>query len=271
MGRSLSSIRAELRLFASLTNTLNDSVGVSVNHPNLNNKPTITSGLGSNQANRGWQSLNRSLANGAVEDLDLYDLASVDIGAGVGRDGVGQTIILQEIVAIAIINTNAITAAGELEIQPSAENGWTPIGSHTQANGASLKGQGVLFKAQYADTAFEVTDGASHRVKFTATGGSVTYSIYILGRSDTDESSSSSSSSISTSGSSSSQSTSSSSPSSSSWSSSSSSSSSSISTSSSSISTSSSSSSSSTSTSSQSSSSTSSSSVSTSSSSSSSS
>lgn len=263
MVRSISNTRMQLTLVTTLQNTLDDGNVVSVKHPNLSYNPQITNGLGANQANRGWQVISRTLENGSSEDIDIYDLAGIDIGAGAGNDGVGQAVVYEEIVGIAILNNNPVTSSAELEFQPSTQNGWTPIGIHTKALGGSLKGQGLAFKSQLADTAFEVDDGSSHRIKFTANGGSVDYSIYLLPRSDTEESSSSSSSSVSTSSQSTSVSTSSSSQSESSWSSSSSSSSSSISTSSSSISTSSSSSSSSTSTSSQSSSSSSSSSVST--------
>ncbi len=221
MVRSLSGTKIELKLFSSLQNTLNDGNVVSVNHPKLNYRPSISSGVGPNQANRGWQSINRTLQNGANEDIDFYDLVTIDIGAGVGKDGVGLDVSPnEEIVAFAIVNNNAIGAAGQLEIQPTAAAGWDPIGIHTQALGGALRGQGLYSKAQPADTGFVVTNGASHRVRFTAYGGDVTYSIYLLSRSDIEESSSSSSSSQSTSSSSQSVSESSSSQSSSSWSSS---------------------------------------------------
>jgi hypothetical protein len=248
MVRSLSSIRAQVRLSAVVTNSLTDSSDVVVTHPALNYNPTITDGLDANQANRGWQSLSRTLENGAMEDIDIYDMGGLDIGAGAGNDGLGQALINEEIVGIVIVNESVVGSAAQLEIQPSTEQGWTPIGTHTVANGGALRGQGLLAKIQVADTAFVVTDGSNHRIRFKAVGDAITYSIYLLPRSDSEVSSSSSSSSISISTSSSSQSTSSSSQSESSFSSSSSSSPSSISTSSSSVSTSS---SSSTSTSSQ--------------------
>lgn len=221
MTRSLSSMKVELKLFASLQNLLTDSNVVSVNHPNLNYKPTLSSGVDASQANRGWQSKTRTLQNGVSEDIDLYDLGAIDIGAGLGNDGVGQAVEPnEEIVAVAIVNDNAVTADGMLEIEPSSTNGWTSIGTHTNTTKGALRGQGVLFKCQIANTGFEVTDGSSHRIKLTAYGGSVSYSIYLMARSDVDQSSSSTSSSQSTSSSSQSVSTSSSSPSSSSWSSS---------------------------------------------------
>ena len=184
---------------ATVQNTLDDGRATTVAHPLLNYAPSLSNGIGPNQANRGWQSTNRPLANGANETLDLYDFAGVDLGAGAGLDGVGQAVVHEEIVAIAIVNENAIGAAGQLEIRPGPGNGWSPIGIHTVANGGALRGQGFLMKVQPADDGFDVTDAANHLIRFTSNGGALTYSIYLLARHDDDESSSSTSSSLSSS------------------------------------------------------------------------
>ncbi len=191
--RSLSSPKLNLKMSAIVTNTLDDASAVTVSQPNLAYSKTLTSGVSDSQANRGWQSLNRAIASGQQETLDLYDLAAVDIGADAGRDAVGQLVVFEEIVAIAIVNENLSTAAGQLEILPAASEGWTPIGSHTVANGGALYGQGVLLKCQVAEAGFDVAL-TSHRVTLRAVGGSVDYSIYLLARHDDEESSSSSSS-----------------------------------------------------------------------------
>jgi len=222
MPRSLSAIKLNVKLSATLRNLLDDAVYASVNHPGLNYSPTLDDGIGDNQANRSWQSLSRALNWNASETLDLYDLGAVDIGAGAGRDGLGQPIAFEDVVAIAIVNDNAVDETGQLEIIPAVANGWTPIGEHTVANGGALRGQGILLKAQIAEDGFDVEDGVSHQITLTAREGNVEYSIYLLTRHDDEESTSSSSWSSHNSSSSSSISTSSistSSPSSSSWSS----------------------------------------------------
>ena len=199
MVRSLSSPRLEVKLSASLLNTLADAASVSVGHPNLNHRTTLTNGIGNNQANRGWQRINRSLVSGGSEVLDLYDMVGVNIGAGAGLDGLGQAVDFEDVVAIVIVNNNAVTAAGQLEIDPDAFKGWTPIGTHTVATGGALRGQGIMVKANPAESGFDVDDGTSHRLRFTANGGAVTYSVYLLCRSDDEYSSSSSSLSVSSS------------------------------------------------------------------------
>lgn len=208
--RTLTGIILQVDLSATVQNTLEDAKITNVKHPSLSYRPTLSSGVNDNQANRGWQSESRSLGSGATETLDMYDVAGIDIGAGAGLDGVGQAVTYEEIVAIAILNENAIAAAGQLEIEPGAANGWTALGSHTAATGGALRGQGLFLKAQPAEAGLDVTDASNHTLKFTANGAALTYSIYILARHDDDESSSSSSSSSTSSQSSSSSSSSSS-------------------------------------------------------------
>jgi len=198
--RSLASLRANLRFSSSVRNTLDDDITVSVTHPNLNYNPSLSNGLGNNQANRGWQSTDRTLASGATETLDLYDMASIDIGAGAGLDGLGQSFSpCDNILGIVIVNENAITADGQLEISPDPSNGWTPIGTHTVATGGALRGQSMLAKFCPADDGFEVTDASNNMIRMTANGAAVTYSMYLIYRHDDEVSSSSISSSESSS------------------------------------------------------------------------
>ncbi len=194
MARSLSNLKLSVKMSATLTNTLLDSTSTQIGHPSLSYDPSLANGILAGQSNRSWQSLARSIAAGAQETLDLYDFDAVDIGSGSGRDGVGQIVANEEIVAIVIINNNAVGVAGSLEIVPAAGAGWSPIGSHTVANGGALLGQGLLLKAQPAEAGFDVSNEINHRITLRAVGGALTYSIYILSRHDDAESSSSSSS-----------------------------------------------------------------------------
>ena len=198
MARRLSSIRMRVTLSASLTNTLNDASTAAVSHPALNYSPSLDNGVSESQANRVWQSEGRSISAGGQETLDLYDFAAVDIGAGAGNDGVGLSITFEEIVAIAVLNANAVGAAGQLEILPASSEGWTALGTHTVANGGALYGQGLLFKSQPNTNGFDVT-AVLHRLTFRAVNGDVSYSLFLIARHDDEESSSSSSSSLSTS------------------------------------------------------------------------
>ena len=199
---SLTNAKITLKMSATLQNTLIGGEVVSVACPALNYSQTLEDGTTASQADRSWQGISRSIASGAQETIDLYDFTGINVGAGAGLDALGQELALEEIVAIVITNDNAVSAAGELEVVPSDSEGWSPIGSHTSANGGALRGQGMLMKVQPALIAFAVDAGINHRVTLRAVGGAVTYSMYVLARSDLDESSSSSSSASSSSSSS---------------------------------------------------------------------
>ena len=195
--RSVASPKITMQMSATIQNTMFDGQ-VATGQLAASTADTLTSGGEVDQVNRGWQWKNKTLLDGNFIVIDLYDVAARDMGAGLGVDIVGQALIMEEIVAIKIKNENASTAAGHLEIRPDNTNGWLPIGSHMVANGGALLGGGVLMKYQPAEAAFDVEDGVSHRIRLIADGGDITYSVYVLGRSD-DAVSSSSSSSLSSS------------------------------------------------------------------------
>lgn len=198
---SLTNAKITLKMSGTLRNTLRGGEVASVACPSLNYSQTLEDGVGASQADRSWQGITRSIASGAQETIDLSNMAGIDVGAGAGLDALGQAVSMEEIVAIVITNDNAVTTAGELEVIPADSEGWTPIGSHTSANGGALRGQGLLLKVQPAAIAFEV-GALSHRVTLRAVGGAITYSMYLLARSELDTSSSSSISSSSSSSSS---------------------------------------------------------------------
>ena len=192
MARSLTSPKINFKLMGSLKNTLTDSSESSISQPAFSYSKGLTTGVNDNQVNRAWQSKGRALVNATQETINLRVFTGLDIGGGVGNDALGQAMDLQEIVAIVIQNDNAIDADGVLEIIPANSEGWSVIGSHTGDGG--LYGQGCLIKTQAAEEGFPIADG-SDRITLKATGGGVSYSIYVFGRSDSDESSSSSQSS----------------------------------------------------------------------------
>lgn len=200
--RSLVSPKVIAQISASVQNLLDDGTAIQASLL-ANTAVDLTSGVGPSMANRGWQWKNRTLASGANVVIDLYDYASLDAGAGDGNDGCGQALTIEAVVTLMIKNENTVGAAGTLEIEPDTTNGWTPIGTHTVATLGGLRGGGVLFKHQPDGDGLDVVDASSHRIKLTANGGDITYSVWLLGRHDDETSSSSSSSSSSTSGSSS--------------------------------------------------------------------
>jgi hypothetical protein len=189
MTRSLEGI--QLRLSLSMTNKVTTSGGrASTGVCALSSNPTVLSGNGISEANRAWE-YSATLAESASLVIDLYDLGSLDTGAGAGKDNLGQVMAIDEIVAIAIMNESVSVSTDSdsdsdtlpcLSIEPDATNGWTPIGSHTDSTGGALQSGGVLFKMQIEETAFPVVDGSSHRIKLTTTGGDIDFKILVVGR-----------------------------------------------------------------------------------------
>ncbi len=159
MAETIASPKINVQVSGTLTNTLDDSTGGSIIHPSCSVSPTLNNGIDEAQCNRGWQRRTITIVKDAQETISLYDMVGVDIGAGAGRDGLGQPITYEEIVAIVIFNENAAAAAGSLEVLPANSEGWTPIGSHTIANGGALQGQGGLVKYQTAGIGFEINRG----------------------------------------------------------------------------------------------------------------
>lgn len=192
--RSLDS-EVKVVLSGTVKNTLDDGQVASVALNASLGTGRLDNGISADEANRMWWSEERALGSGGTETIDLYDLGSLDIGAGAGNDGVGQAFTCVEIVAIAIYQDSG---DGRIEIEPGASNGFTALGSHTVATGGALRTGGLLLKTQPHTDGYPVTDASNHTLKITANGAAATYSIYIIGRHDTDESSSSSSSSTST-------------------------------------------------------------------------
>jgi len=210
MTRSLSQPKINLRITAELVNTLSDGSETKVSHPDMQYRPTLTSGASANQANRGFEVSSISVPNGGQVTISLRDFQGFDIGAGAGNDGVGQEILYEEIVAIGIQNDNVVTSAGRLEIIAASSEGTNILGNHTVANGSALPGQGILVKCAPSESGFDLS-ASSHRITLKASGAAVLASLYILARHDDEVSSSSSSESSSSSSSSSSESSSSSS------------------------------------------------------------
>ncbi len=198
MSARTASAVVEVGFTATITNTLIDGFPAQVALTDTTiASGTIATGTNANQANRAWVDRNRTLAENVSDVIDLYDYAGQDIGSGLGRDGLGLPLTIEEIVTIAVKHESG---DGSLEIRPQPGGaGWTPIGEHTVANGGALKAGGSINKHQPHADGFGVTDGTNHLIRFTAVGGDLVYSVYVLGRHDDEESSSSSVSSESSS------------------------------------------------------------------------
>jgi hypothetical protein len=198
---SIANASIQAKITGKLKNTLTDGSSFAesvVGGTIFNWSPTT--GVSANNANRFWARTGVEITSGATVDIDLYDFAGIDIGGGAGKDALGQAMALEEICVFAIVQT---AGPGRLEIMPANPANhapWMPV--LTVALGNALKSGGLLMLAQKDEDAFDVEDGSAHMIRLGANGGAVTYAMYVVGRTDDNESSSSSSSQSSSSASS---------------------------------------------------------------------
>jgi len=118
-------------------------------------------------------------------DVDLYDLAALDEGGGPGKDGLGQAMAQDEVVALAVVV--AAGSDGKLVIGGNGTGAaWNSIfeGDDNAKMGlrSSTINPGILLLFCPSETAYEVTDATNHLLQFEAVGGAVTFSLHVAGR-----------------------------------------------------------------------------------------
>ena len=184
MPRSLSTVSAQAILRATVGATADGGVITATgSHGVAQSVNFSASGTGSGQADRFWQSTGRTLSSAATEDLDVYDLGSLDIsGAGAGRDALGQLWTVAEIAGLLVFNRS--TSAGNLLVgNNNTTAAWNSILNASDTAAITLPPSGILLLTSTNDPAWAVADATNHLLRFTASGGAVTYDVYLLGRS----------------------------------------------------------------------------------------
>lgn len=194
--RSLKAATISVSLDATVQNEMSlgdgDTVNTASGVVSLTRSASVLTGIDAEQADRAWQ-WSDTIPAGNSRVFWLGRLTGHDIGAGDGRDIVGQVWDAVEIVAILIVNNNEIGNYGYLEISPGYTIPAQWIGTHTVATGGGVGAQGFLYRYE-PDVGLPVTPGVAESIRVFANGGDVNCSIAILGRSSVNESSSSSSS-----------------------------------------------------------------------------
>jgi hypothetical protein len=185
MADTLTNVSLEVNFLATLTNALTNSLAAPFAKLAKNKKLTLTDGTIINKADKVWGSEDRALSSGANEEIDLYDLGSIDIGAGAGKDPLGGALALAEVVALLVVCEDG-----------TADNAVLTVGGATAATGnefnsifgadtdlVKTKRNGFIFIAAPGADAYAVADTTNHKLKIAAVTGNVVYSIYVLGRS----------------------------------------------------------------------------------------
>ncbi len=180
----IGSAAVSIQLAATMQNVIDATLNLQA-IPGITHTPAtaITNGsTGANKANRFWQSSGRPITSGSSETLDLYDFGGIDIGAGAGNDIFGLPLTLSAIVAILIRNHS--TSTGSLTIGgDGTTHAWnSPLSASDTATIGPITPDGVLTLLDVSATGFPVADVTNHLLKIAASGGNVTYDIFILGR-----------------------------------------------------------------------------------------
>ncbi|MCH8293826.1 hypothetical protein IH992_22310 [Candidatus Poribacteria bacterium] len=165
-----------ISVIGNLLNTLTDSNLVKVQFQNVITH-NLANGLGDDQIDIGWESADRTISDGSNEDLNLFDLSGLDLGAGSGLDPLGQSVAMTELALLYINNRSAAV----LTIGGAASNELTAIFA---AAGDKIKipawGQLLLIAPKNAGFAVTTTTDA---LRIAASGAAATYDIIVLGRS----------------------------------------------------------------------------------------
>lgn len=105
-------------------------------------------------------------------DLDIFDLGTLDVGAGPGDDNLGQSHANSAIHAIMIQNSSSST--GDLRIDTNASGSWTGI---LPASSTLDLDAGSFIQCVFGTTGKPVVDTTNHILRLSAQGGDCTISV----------------------------------------------------------------------------------------------
>lgn len=174
--------RMRVKFDAEVVNALANSLGSSTVSISSDKNQALAAGTTGNKINQVWASYGRALTGAASEEIDLFDLAALDIGAGAGKDPVGGTLAILEIVGIMI--TNDATSVGTLHVGGATAapgNEWVSLLANS-TDIIKILPDGFFAAGTGKDPAYVVADTTNHKIKILASGGAVTYNIVVFGR-----------------------------------------------------------------------------------------
>lgn len=175
------------KLSGTLANAIQaNSAGIPFDSTDIFTGLSLTDGTTANKADVVWYDQARALTGTTPEDIDMYDLASLDIGAGAGKGPLGNTYANVEIVLLLV--TNDSTSTGNIYV--GGKNAGTAWNSFLAIAGVAddtaqvgpLKPGGGFAIWNPADPAMAVADTTNHLLTITPTANA-TYNFYLIGRS----------------------------------------------------------------------------------------
>jgi len=116
-----------------------------------------------------------TITSGTSLTIDLYDLGTLDVGAGAGDDNLGETHANSFINSILIQSDS--TSTGTLRINQTVTNGWTGLtGGSTSVD---LPANG-FFAISYGSDGEAVADASNNIVQIDAVGGNVVATVLFV-------------------------------------------------------------------------------------------
>jgi len=115
------------------------------------------------------------ITSGTSLTVDVYDLGTLDVGAGAGDDNLGETHANTAVNSIIIQNDG--DSAGTLRINQTVANSWSGLlGGSNQIDLPA----GGFFALSYGATGSAVTDASSHLIQLDAVSGNVTATLIFV-------------------------------------------------------------------------------------------
>jgi len=115
------------------------------------------------------------ITSGTSLTVDVYDLGTLDVGAGAGDDNLGETHANTAVNSIIIQNDG--DSAGTLRINQTVANSWSGLlGGSNQIDLPA----GGFFALSYGATGSAVTDASSHLIQLDAVSGDVTATLIFV-------------------------------------------------------------------------------------------
>lgn len=182
MAETLDAIRVQANLTATVSNSLDGGNATASAGQGFSVSNTFANGTAANQADKIWSDNGRTITSGSSENLDLYDLAAFDIGAGAGKDALGQAWTAAEVVGLLIENDS--TSAGNLVVGGEGSGAaWNSLFNGSDTAKIEIFPGGFFMVTCPPATAYAVADSTNHLLKLAASGGNVTYCVTVLARS----------------------------------------------------------------------------------------
>ena len=182
MGTQAASANLSVDIRAIVSNDMGNSTGTPTFLIGELITKSLTDGTSANQIDRVFSHRCRTLTSGNNSDIDVFDFAGEDAGAGAGNDALGQAVSLVEVVVLMVVNQATSVGNAVVGGEGSAAAFNAPFGGSDTATVTVRPGGLVLFVAT-VDPAYAVADSSNHLLRINALGGNITYDVHIFGRS----------------------------------------------------------------------------------------